>query len=98
MTRSLRFQRASAKSAEHVGAMREIEIAEAVVDQPRASREASASQGVVGVEPWFRVLLVGIRAEPGIGRERGRGPFPNAADHLAQARATRQRVVCGRSG
>src|SRR3970282_792919 len=43
------------------------------------------AQHLVIAEPGLRVLLVGIAQETGVRKKSARSPFPDVADHLAQA-------------
>src|SRR5262249_52726714 len=70
------------KAGEDVAAVRRVEIAPAVGNEPLRRGEASATQHLVGSEPGLGVLVVGIAHESGIGREGGGGPLPDVADHL----------------
>src|SRR5438552_10966557 len=94
-TRSPRFERASAKTGEHVRALGQVEIAEAVVRDPAARHEAAAAQDIVIVEPRLRVIAVRIRIEAGVWLECARCPLPDAAEQLAQAAGHRRRIRNG---
>src|SRR5258706_5803108 len=93
MTRSSRFERASAKSREHIAALGKVEVAKTVVHQPGARGEGAAPQDMMRTEPRLGVFLVRIRAKARVRRESARCPLPHAADHVAQPRLAGPRIV-----
>src|SRR5258706_9083747 len=98
MTRSSRFERASAKSREHIGALGKVEVAKAVVHQPGASGKGAAPQDMMRTEPRLGVFLVRIRAKARVRRERAPCPLPHAAHHVAQPPLAGRGVVERRRG
>src|SRR5215831_14066313 len=71
-----------AEAGEDVAAVRRVEVAPAVGDEPRGGGEASAAQHLVGSEPGLGVLVVGIAHELPIRLERAGSPLPDVPDHL----------------
>src|SRR5258706_5268841 len=96
MTRSSRFERASAKSREHIAALGKVEVAKTVVHQPGARGEGAAPQDIMRTEPRLGVFLVRIRAKARVRRERAPCSLPHPADHVAQPRPAWRGIVEGR--
>src|SRR6188508_2895880 len=82
---------AGAEPDEHVGAIGQVEVAHPRVHQPRFRRPRSPTHDMVIAEPRLRVVRVRACGEPRIGRERRRGPFPDVAEHMRRAGASRGR-------
>src|SRR3954471_10783511 len=71
------LQAAGAKAAEHVAAIRHVEIAERGPQHAPRRGEARAAQHLVRAEPGLEVIGVGIDDETGVALERAGGPFPD---------------------
>src|SRR5437016_1195996 len=70
-------QRTSAKSDEHIAALRHIEVTKRPAQHAPRRGEARAAQHLVRAEPGLRVLPVRVDDEAGVWLERARGPFPH---------------------
>src|SRR6266702_3970211 len=82
---SARTKRACAQLCEAVAAVRGVEVARGVRDEPRGRREASAAQHLMGAEPRLEIFAIRVAHEARIGTECAGRPLPDVAQHLAAA-------------
>src|SRR3954451_8575799 len=97
-TDSAGIVRGAAEAGEDLAAHRQIPVAKAGADHPAAGRPGAAAQHLVlGAEELLRVLRIGEGAKALVGREVGRRPLPDVAEHLHRA-AVRSAVGVGPGG